>query len=92
MPQRINRTRLEELIDEATVDCYGEEEENTAFLTMIEEHVGCPFRAKVVGEMVDVTRFEWPKSGNGILAQWRVCFEWPQKSPGPINVEIVDYH
>jgi proteic killer suppression protein len=24
--------------------------------------------------------------------QWRVCFEWPQKAPGPINVEIVDYH
>lgn len=24
--------------------------------------------------------------------QWRVCFEWPEKSTGPINVEIVDYH
>ena len=24
--------------------------------------------------------------------QWRVCFEWPQKARGPINVEIVDYH
>lgn len=24
--------------------------------------------------------------------QWRACFEWPEKSPGPINVEIVDYH
>ena len=24
--------------------------------------------------------------------QWRVCFEWPDKSPGPQNVEIVDYH
>jgi proteic killer suppression protein len=24
--------------------------------------------------------------------QWRVCFEWPGKSPGPENVEIVDYH
>ena len=24
--------------------------------------------------------------------QWRVCFEWPEKSSGPINVEIVDYH
>jgi proteic killer suppression protein len=27
-----------------------------------------------------------------INAQWRVCFEWPDKSPGPTNVEIVDYH
>ena len=24
--------------------------------------------------------------------QWRVCFEWPARSPGPSNVEIVDYH
>ena len=24
--------------------------------------------------------------------QWRICFEWPRKSPGPVNVEIVDYH
>jgi len=24
--------------------------------------------------------------------QWRVCFEWPSGSPGPSNVEIVDYH
>jgi len=24
--------------------------------------------------------------------QWRLCFEWPAGSPGPSNVEIVDYH
>ena len=24
--------------------------------------------------------------------QWRVCFEWPEHSPGPANVEIADYH
>jgi proteic killer suppression protein len=24
--------------------------------------------------------------------QWRICFEWPEGSPGPTNVEIVDYH
>jgi proteic killer suppression protein len=24
--------------------------------------------------------------------QWRICFEWPEKSRGPTNVEIVDYH
>ncbi len=24
--------------------------------------------------------------------QWRICFEWPESSSGPINVEIVDYH
>lgn len=24
--------------------------------------------------------------------QWRICFEWPAGSVGPLNVEIVDYH
>lgn len=24
--------------------------------------------------------------------QWRICFEWEADSPGPSNVEIVDYH
>ena len=24
--------------------------------------------------------------------QWRICFEWPENSPGPLNVEITDYH
>lgn len=24
--------------------------------------------------------------------QWRICFGWPDRSPGPSNVEIVDYH
>lgn len=24
--------------------------------------------------------------------QWRICFEWPDGSLGPWNVEIVDYH
>jgi proteic killer suppression protein len=24
--------------------------------------------------------------------QWRICFEWPEGSPGPLSAEIVDYH
>jgi antitoxin HigA-1 len=27
-----------------------------------------------------------------INEQWRICFEWPDRAPGPANVEIVDYH
>jgi len=30
--------------------------------------------------------------GIRINDQWRICFEWPDRSPGPSNVEIVDYH
>ena len=24
--------------------------------------------------------------------RWRICFEWRDEAPGPLNVEIVDYH
>lgn len=40
--------------------------------------------------MLDVTR-----SGQytiRINGQWRICSEWPDRIPGPVNVEIVDYH
>jgi proteic killer suppression protein len=30
--------------------------------------------------------------GIRINDQWRICFEWPERSAGPTNVEIVDYH
>ncbi len=66
--KRPSPAQLEELIDEATIDCFGEDEEHTGLLTMIEEHVVCPFRAKVIGENVEVTGFQWPDSGNGLLA------------------------
>jgi hypothetical protein len=62
------RERLRALIEEATVDCYNEEEEHTGFLTMVEDNLVCPFRAKVIGEEVEVTGFEWPKYPGGLLA------------------------
>ncbi|MFZ0423970.1 MAG: type II toxin-antitoxin system RelE/ParE family toxin [Xanthobacteraceae bacterium] len=43
-------------------------------------------------------RLEAPKGnrrgqfGIRINDQWRICFEWPNGAPGPVNVEIVDYH
>ena len=27
-----------------------------------------------------------------LKGEWRICFEWPDGSSGPTNVEIVDYH
>jgi hypothetical protein len=79
---RSNRERLRELIEEATVDCYGEDEQHTGLLTMIEDEVVCPFRAKVVGEDVEVTGFEWPKDGFGLYA---VCQRKGKKHRVDIN-------
>jgi proteic killer suppression protein len=27
-----------------------------------------------------------------INQQWHICFEWPEHSPRPFNIEIVNYH
>jgi hypothetical protein len=63
--------RLRELIEEATVDCYGEDEQLMGLVTMVEENVVCPFRAKVIGEEVEVTALEAPAEGIGLNAVCR---------------------
>lgn len=61
-----NPERLNELIEEATIDAYNEEEQHTGLLTMIEDNVVCPFKAKLIGEEIEVTDFVWPESGFGL--------------------------
>lgn len=46
---------LEELIEEATVDCYDESECLSSFAVMIEDNLEFPFVAKVIGEEITVT-------------------------------------
>jgi hypothetical protein len=50
--------RLDALIEEATVDAYGESEQATAFLTMLEENLAFPFGATVLGEAVVVEKID----------------------------------
>jgi len=76
------RKRLTALIDEAIIDCYGEDEQHSGLLTMIEENVECPFQAKVIGEKVTVIGFEWPERGYGLFA---VCERNGRKYQVDIN-------
>jgi toxin HigB-1 len=56
--------------------------------------------AAVIGDLAALpgNRFEALKGDRKrqysirINDQWRICFEWPTGSRGPVNVEIVDYH
>ena len=50
--------RLDALIEEATVDAYGESEQATAFLTLLEEYLALPFGATVLGEAVVVEKID----------------------------------
>ena len=39
----VSKAKLKELIEEAVVDAYNEEEQTVGFLTMIQEHLGSAF-------------------------------------------------
>lgn len=67
---RTDPKRLEELIEEATIDCYDEDEQHSGLLTMIGDEVVFPFEAKVIGDIVQVTGMKWPDHGYGL--KW-VC-------------------
>jgi hypothetical protein len=45
----ITSAQLDELIEEATTDCYDEEEQATGLLTMIDENLALPFATRILG-------------------------------------------
>ncbi|MBI4164266.1 MAG: hypothetical protein HY508_00860 [Acidobacteria bacterium] len=56
----MSKTKLRALIEEATVDAYGESEQAVGFYTMIEDNLKLPFQTEVLGmevtvEAVDMT-------------------------------------
>ena len=85
------RARLDALIEEATVDCYSEDEAHVGLLTMIEDNIACPFKARVIGEEVDVVELRSRAFGFGVDAVCRYkgkdyridinSLQWPKKKP-----------
>ncbi|MBD0842283.1 hypothetical protein [Streptomyces sp. TRM68416] len=59
---------LEALIEEATVDAYGEDEQLTDFFTMIEESLAVPFTMTVLGVEVSVVGVDLTEDG-GVAAR-----------------------
>lgn len=49
---------LDAMISDATVDCYGDSECVTGFLTALEQHLDVPFSASVLGVETTVTDIE----------------------------------
>lgn len=49
---------LDELIEEATVDAYDEEEQAMGFCSVLDDEVTYPFTAHLIGETVSVTGVE----------------------------------
>ena len=55
---RLKKAHLDRLVADAIVDCYNESEQVTGLYTMIDEHLGVPFAATVLGVPVTVERVD----------------------------------
>jgi hypothetical protein len=51
---RRSASRLDALIEEATVDAHDESEQKAGFFTMLENHLQVPFSTEVLGQTVTV--------------------------------------
>ena len=86
-----DRARLRALIEEATVDCYDDSEQHIGLMTAVEDNVVCPFKAKVIGEEVEVVELRTREAGYGVDAVCRFkgkeykidinSLEWPKRKP-----------
>ena len=54
----LSKRRLDELVEEATIDAYGESEERVGLLTMLEEHLTVPFTTDLLGTPARVERVD----------------------------------
>ena len=54
----MSKERLEELVEEATVDAYNESEQASGFFTMMEDNLILPFDTEVLGVSVTVEKVD----------------------------------
>ena len=89
--------RLDNLIAEATVDCYNESEEITGIFTMMEENLAVPFRTTILGVEVTVERIDLNQAEEivavcrrGRNRQRVPLLDLPLPEPRPIGGEWID--
>ena len=78
--QRLSPVKLDEMIEEATVDANGESEQITGFFTLLEERLKLPFKTEVLGMEVTVERLDMTDDEQ-IVA---VCSRGKSQQPVPI--------
>jgi Calcium binding len=85
-----------QLIEEAVLDAYTEEEQVAGFLTMIEEHLALPFSVKIIGVDGDVERVDMAQNGQivGICRRGKTrqkipILDLPLPTPTPAGAEWI---
>jgi hypothetical protein len=96
-PPRLSKRRLEGMVEEATIDAYGEAEQAGGFFTMIEEDLRIPFSTTVFGVAVTVTKVEMTIADEIVVVcrhgkekQRIPILELPLPSPPPVGAEWIE--
>jgi hypothetical protein len=94
---KVSTARLDEMIEEATVDCYNESEEVTGFFTLLEENLALPFTTVILGVEVTVQKVDITERDEivavcrrGRLRQKVSILDLPLPSPRPEGSEWID--
>jgi hypothetical protein len=93
----LDTPELEAMIEEATVDAYGEDEQLTGLFTLLEEHLDLPFTGAVLGVEVTVDGIDLTPDGQivalcsrGGTRQSIGILELPLPSPAPEGAKWVE--
>jgi hypothetical protein len=88
---------LDALIEEATVDAYGEDEQLTGIFTMIEESLAVPFTTTVLGVEVSVVGVDLAEDGRvvarcarGSVRQEIGILDLPLPEPAPEGSQWIE--
>ena len=96
-PTRLSKVRLDNLVEQATVDCYNESEQVTGLSAMIEDNVALPFETAVLGVTVTVERVQLTPQGEIVAVCRRAgvrqiipLLDLPLPSPPPAGAEWIE--
>ena len=76
----LSKRRLDELVEEALIDAYGESEQCVGLLTMLEEHLAVPFTTDILGTSVRVERVDLNDADEIVV----ICRRGKQRQKIPI--------
>ncbi|MCX7031450.1 MAG: hypothetical protein NTU62_15205 [Spirochaetes bacterium] len=89
--------KLDQMIEEAIVDAYGESEQTVGFFTMLDENLAVPFQTEMLGVTVTVERIDMTDDeqitavcARGKSRQHVPILELPLPHPAPKGSEWIN--
>jgi hypothetical protein len=79
-PPSLSKRRLDELVEEAIIDAYGESEQLVGLLCTLQQHLAVPFTTEILGTAVRVERVD-TNDADEIVA---ICRRGTQRQKIPI--------